>query len=139
MYKTNYPNSQGGVRVAMPLFQGTRRLQNLQRARLLVKRSDLGLTNLENTINTQYQSAVGSYKTSLQNLNSQEQNLLIAREVYDVVKLQYDNGIKPYIDVITAESDLRNSQVNYLNAVYNVLASKLDLQRALGTIDTSAF
>ena len=35
---------------------------------------------------------------------------------------------------MTAETDLRTSQINYLNALYSVLASKLDVQQALGNI-----
>jgi outer membrane protein TolC len=36
--------------------------------------------------------------------------------------------------VVIAETDLRSAQLNYLNALYNVLAGKLDVQKALGTI-----
>jgi len=48
--------------------------------------------------------------------------------------LQYKEGVKTYLDVIFAESDLRTAQVNYANALYQVLSSKLDVQKQLGTI-----
>jgi len=35
---------------------------------------------------------------------------------------------------MTAETDLRTTQLNYLNALYSVLSSKLDVKQALGTI-----
>ena len=35
---------------------------------------------------------------------------------------------------MTAESDLRTSQLYYLNALYSLLSAKLDVQQALGTI-----
>ncbi|SMB99382.1 hypothetical protein SAMN00120144_0166 [Hymenobacter roseosalivarius DSM 11622] len=50
------------------------------------------------------------------------------------MKLQYDEGIKTYLEVIVAETDLRTSQLNYYNSLFAVLASKLDVERALGTI-----
>jgi outer membrane protein len=35
---------------------------------------------------------------------------------------------------MTAETDLRTSQITYLFALYGVLSSKLDVQQALGNI-----
>jgi len=34
-----------------------------------------------------------------------------------------------------AETDLRTARINYFNALYQVLASKIDVQRALGQIN----
>ena len=58
----------------------------------------------------------------------------LAKEVYDVVVLQYRSGVKSYLEVITSETDLRTTQINYYNAVYQLLASKIDVQKALGQI-----
>jgi outer membrane protein TolC len=48
--------------------------------------------------------------------------------------LQYTSGIKTYLDVIIAEADLRTAELNYYNALYQLLQSKIDVQQALGTI-----
>jgi len=55
--------------------------------------------------------------------------------VYDVIQLQYKAGVKTYLEVITAETDLRSAEINYYNALYQVLASKTDVQKALGQIN----
>jgi outer membrane protein len=135
LYARNFPNSVAGLKVALPIFQGTRRIQNLQRAQLQVKRLELDIENTKNQLSTEYVQALGIYKSNWNEWKTQEVNLQIAREVYQTVKLQYDEGIRPYLDVITSEADLRTSQLNFLNALYNVLASKLDVQRSLGTIN----
>jgi outer membrane protein TolC len=135
LYKKDYSNSAAGLRVSLPIFQGYSRIHNLQKAKLLQKRTDVGLNYLEKQINTEYQQALARYKSNLNEWQTQKVNLQIASEVYNMVKLQYDEGIKPYIDVISSETDLRTSQLNYLNALYNVLSGKLDLQRALGTVN----
>ena len=62
-------------------------------------------------------------------------NVDLAREVYDVIQLQYKNGVKTYLDVTIAEADYRTARINYFNALYQVLASKLDTQKALGQIN----
>jgi outer membrane protein len=134
LYNQSFPNSLVGLSVGVPLFQGTRRLQNLHRARLLDRRLDLDLANLKSQINTEYEQALANYKSDRNEWNVSQNNVTLAQDVYRIIKLQYDEGIKSYLDLITAETDLRTSELNYFNALYRVLASKLDLQRAQGNI-----
>jgi outer membrane protein len=111
-------------------------LQNLAKARLQVERSDLDLVNSRNAINTEYTQALASYKTSYTSWQLVKQNVDLAKDVYNVVSLQYREGIKTYLDVIVAQSDLRTAQLNYYNALFQLLSSKIDLERALGTLPT---
>jgi len=134
LYSQSYPNSIAGLSVKLPIFQGSRRIQNLRREQLESKRLDIDATNLRNRINTQYQQAMASYKGSLNDWITARENVLLSEEVYNTIKLQYNEGIKTYLDLMTAETDLRTSQITYLNALYGVLASKLDVQQALGNI-----
>lgn len=137
LYDQSYPNSYAGLTLAIPIFQGTRRLQNLRKARLQVNRADLDLVNSRNAISTEVTQALANYKSSYTELITQKQNVDLANEVYNVVFLQYREGIKTYLDVIIAQSDLRTSQINYNNALFTVLSSKVDLQRALGTLSVN--
>jgi outer membrane protein TolC len=89
------PNSLIGLRVSMPLFQGTRRIQNLRRAELQQKRLDLDIANTKNRINTEYEQALATYKSELSELAVVRKMYTTAEEVYGIIKLQYDEGIKP--------------------------------------------
>ncbi len=135
LYSQSYPTSGVGLQVSLPIFQGTRRLQNLKIAQLQEQRLELETENTRKAINTEYQAALARYKSDYYEWTTLRDNVTLAREVYDVIKLQYDEGIKAYVDLVVAETDLRTAQLNYYNALYNVLASKLDYQRALGTIN----
>ncbi|RYZ49203.1 MAG: TolC family protein, partial [Sphingobacteriales bacterium] len=137
LYNQAYPNSIAGLSMRLPIFQGTRRIQNLRREQLEAKRLDLDGINLRNQINTQYEQAMASYKSSLNDWYTAKENVKLSEEVYNTIKLQYDEGIKTYLDLMTAETDLRTTQITYLNALYGVLASKLDVQRALGNINVN--
>jgi outer membrane protein TolC len=134
LYSEKYPNSIAGLSLKVPIFQGTKRLQNLRREQLEDKRLDLQIQYVKNRINSQYEQAMASYKSSLNDWHTAKENVTLSEEVYNTIKLQYDEGIKTYLDLMTAETDLRTSQINYLNALYSVLASKLDVQQALGNI-----
>jgi outer membrane protein TolC len=82
-----------------------------------------------------YAQALATYKINLQNYLALKENIMLAQEVYDVIQLQYRSGIKTYLEVITSETDLRTSQINYYTAIYQLLSSKIDVQKALGQIN----
>ncbi len=137
IYSQSYPTSAVGLQVGIPIFQGGRRIQNLRISQLQEQSLDVELENLQRRINTEYQTALADYKGDFSDWQTLQNNVQLAQEVYNVIKLQYDEGIKTYLDLIVAETDLRTAQLNYYNALYNVLSSKLDVQRALGNIDVN--
>jgi outer membrane protein len=134
LYENNLPFSYAGVTLGFPIFQGTRRTQNIRAAELQLTRIDWDIVNLQNVIVTQYAQAMAAYKSSLNNYYVLRENLALARDVYNTIELQYRSGVKAYLELITAETDLRNAQSNYSDALYQVLSSKIDVQKALGTV-----
>jgi outer membrane protein TolC len=54
--------------------------------------------------------------------------------LYEIVTLQYQQGVVAYLNVITAEENLITSEIGYLNALFTVLSNKVDLQKAMGFI-----
>lgn len=134
LYNKAYPNSNIGLKLSLPIFQGTYRLQNIQKARLEFNRTQLDVDDLKNRMNTQYTQALAAYKSYMNELVSAKENIALAHDIFTTVKLQYDKGTKTYLEVIVSETDLRTAQLNYLNTLYQVLSSKLDVQRALGDI-----
>jgi outer membrane protein len=135
LYNQDYPSSQTGLRLTIPVFQGGRRIQNLKKAVLQDRRLDLDIIQTKSTINTEYQQAIALYKTNLNDWKTYRENVELSRDVYNTIKLQYNEGIKTYLDLLVAESDLRSSQLNYLNSLFSLLSSKLDVQQAQGTIN----
>ena len=135
LYNQSYPASYAGITLAFPIFQGGKRKYNIRQAEWELTRLDYGITGLKNNINSEYNSAMAGYKSSLTNYFTVKENVALAQEVYDVINLQYRSGIKTYLEVIFAETDLRTAQINYFNALYQVLSSKIDVQRSLGEIN----
>jgi len=134
LYSQNFPNSYAGLTLTLPLFQGTKRVQQLRVAQLQMKRLDYDFVALRDSISAQYTQALAAYKSNVNNYEIQKENLALAQEVYNIIQLQYRSGIKTYLDVITANNDLFLAQINYTNAVYQVLINKVDVQLALGTL-----
>ncbi|NGM62727.1 TolC family protein [Sphingobacterium sp. SGG-5] len=134
LYKDNFPASTVGLSLNLPIFQGTKRIQELRKSELEEERLDLDIQDLENQISTEYSLSMASYRSNMNDWRNAKENITLSEEVYNTIKLQYDAGIKTYLDLMTAETNLKTAQINYLNALYALLSSKLDIQKALGAI-----
>jgi len=130
----SYPTSLIGLSFSIPIFTGFSRLNNLHKAKLQEQILDWNQTDLKSQIYTQYTTALANYKGNYFNLLLLQKNVALSRRVYFVVELQYKQGIVPYLNVITAQSNLITSEINYLNALFNVLSNKIDLEKAMGNI-----
>lgn len=134
LYKHSFPNSTIGVSLSFPIFEGTKRNQNIKKSTLQYDRLALDTLNTRNEMNTEYVAAMSSYKSDLAAYLATEQNTGIAQDIYNTVKLQYNQGVKTYLEVITSETDLMSARINNLNALFMLMFSKLDVQRALGKV-----
>ncbi|HVX49332.1 MAG TPA: TolC family protein [Chitinophagaceae bacterium] len=134
LYAQNFPTSNIGLQLSFPIFQGFKRKENIKGAELAFQKSDYALIGLRDTIITQYQQALAAYKSNLYDYTIFKDNLQLAQDVYNTLQLQYKAGVKTYLDVITAEDDLRTAEISYTNALYQVLISKINVQKALGQV-----
>jgi outer membrane protein TolC len=134
LYSQTFPSSYIGLTLSFPIFQGGKRTWQIRGANLELERLQYNFQSLRDSIQSEYTQALATYKSYLNDYYVQRDNLDLATDVYNTINLQYKAGVKTYLEVIIAESDLRTTQVNYLNALYQVLSSKLDVEKALGTL-----
>jgi outer membrane protein TolC len=134
LYNSNNPTSLFGLKLTLPLFQGMSRQENFSKAKLQYQRLQLGMDYLKSQISSEYTVALSAYKSNLNELRIAKNNISIAKDIFNTVKFQYDKGIKAYLEVIVSEADLRTAELNYLNILFQVLTSKMDLEKASGDI-----
>jgi outer membrane protein TolC len=129
-----YPNSLFGASLTMPIFTGFARIKSIQRSQLQERLIDWNETEERSQIYSEYTAALATYKGNLYNLETLQQNVNLANKVYFIINLQYKQGLVAYLNLVTAESNLITAQINYTNALFQVLSSKVDLQKAMGII-----
>lgn len=134
LYSRGFPTSAVGLSLSIPVFTGFKRQHEIRKSVLQEKQLEWDMVDMKNIIGAEYSEAITNYRAYMNEWKVSQENVNLSREVYDIIKLQYDEGIKTYLDLMTSETDLRTSQLNYLNALYILLASKIDVERALGNI-----
>lgn len=134
LFSQAYPYSYIGLTLTLPVFTGFARTHNIQKARLQYDLLGWSEVELKSQIWTEYTTAMSNYKSNVYNLRVSEENTGLAKETYDIVQLQYLQGVVPYLNVITAESNLITAELTYETSLFQVLSSKIDLQKAMGII-----
>jgi outer membrane protein TolC len=122
---------------SLPIFTGFSRIENIHRAELQEQTLDWAEVNLRSQISAEFTSALANYKSNLYNMSLMQDNKTRATNVYRIVSLQYNQGIVSYLNIIVAESNLINAEIGYIGALFQVLSSKIDLEKATGDIPYS--
>jgi outer membrane protein len=135
LYGTNYPTSVIGLRVSVPIFSGFQKKYQVENAKLEIVKSDNNLINLQNAIDLEVSQARTTYLNGQKSLENQRRNMDLAKEVLRVTKIKYDQGVGSSLEVTTAETSLKEAQNNYINALYDMLINKVNLDKALGNIN----
>lgn len=129
-----YPYSSIGFTLSVPIFSGLQRSYQLQQEKLKLQKIDNSFKTLKSGIDLEIKQAVTNYQNSVQSLDSQKKNMGLADKVARVTKIKYQQGIGSNIEVVDAESSLKEAQVNYYNALYDALVAKTDLDKAFGKL-----
>ncbi|NEU09400.1 TolC family protein [Flavihumibacter sp. R14] len=134
IFDVNYPVTIIGLRLTVPIISGGQKLYQIRNARLQVERTQNDLVNLKNGINLEVSEAQTNYLNGVRSLENQKRNMGLADEVLRVSRIKYEQGVGSSLEVTTAETSLQESQNNYITALYELLISKIDLDRATGKI-----
>ncbi|GHB82887.1 TolC family protein [Persicitalea jodogahamensis] len=129
-----FNNSAIGLNIQIPIFDGLTKKYQLQQAQITSDKVKVGRDLLTQSIDLQVQQANITLTNSLQTLETQQRNVDLAEEVVRVSKIKYQEGVGSNIEVINAESSLKEAQTNYFAALYDVLIAKVDLSKARGEL-----
>ena len=130
-----FNNSNVGLSINLPIFDGFAKKYKIQQARYTVQKTKQSLGLVEQSIDLQIRSANLMIQNGLETLKTQKRNLDLAQEIVRVSKIKYRAGTGSNIEIINAESSLKESQTNYYAALYDVLLAKVDLDKAKGKLN----
>jgi outer membrane protein TolC len=89
---------------------------------------------------SKYQMELANTRTKLvqeqQNLELNKENIALAQSSFDAINLQYQKGTTDLTEWLNAQNTLKESQSNYLNSLYTFFQTKVDLEKAQGTLKT---
>lgn len=123
-----------GVNLTIPIFDGFSKAARIQQNRVQLRQ----LENQQNFLKQSFDVEVYQAKVSLQNsiasLQLQVENIELATEVFEMAKIKFQEGVGSNLEVVDADSALKEAENNYFAALYDALIAKVDLEKALGLL-----
>lgn len=129
-----YPIGIFGATLNIPIFNGGQKYYKIKQAKLNILKTENTITQAKSFIDFEITSGSIAYKNAYASMLSQKKNKELAQGIYETVKKKYEAGVGSNLELITAETALKESETNYLDAVYNLIIAKTDLEKATGTI-----
>jgi outer membrane protein len=127
-----FPLSYVGVRLNVPIADWFTRTPVIQQQALQLDRNENTMRTLRQTAVYELANTQLLLKNAWQNARIQQENIAIAEEVVSTTTARYKQGQATQQEVLDAESTLRETQLSYLQAVYDALVAKLDWEKANG-------
>lgn len=98
---------------------------------LEIKKTDEQITNIREKLKIQAQSIILRIEEAKKRINAQKETVALAERGYELAKISFKNGVINQIDVLDAELILTQSKLAYLQAVYEYLVAKAELEGLL--------
>ncbi len=121
-----------GATLSIPIFDGFDKRSRIQRARISKEKVLEGQHQLRHAIDTEVRNNHLQYKNALRGLDDADGLLDLSREIYETVLTKYREGVGSSFELIQAEQDLFDARLQKLNALYEVVDSRTQLEQALG-------
>lgn len=132
----NYPSfSFVGLQLSIPLYHGGSLNAKVKQAQATKQQASLQLTNKESQLRAAVHEAIARVNEASMRLETTASVQETARISYDIIQYRYKNGIAPRLELTDAELGLSTAQSNYLEAVYDYIAARIDLNKLKGTIE----
>ena len=123
-----------GLNLSIPIFKGFYNLNGIEKNKIQINQSQIGIEQFENNTNRELIEAKIKLDNAKRDIEAQKENVSLAQEVYDKTKIKYQEGVGTNLEVVQANTDLKQSQTNYLNALYEGITSQIELKKALGIL-----
>lgn len=122
-----------GFQVNVPLFSSGRYRSKIDQAKVDVDMHNNQMELAKQSYELEYNQHLENFLNYKTSLNRLEKNKDLAQEVYDNAQIKYKNGVGSNYDIVVSETQLKEAQTNYLGAIYDLLITKVDLDKSAGS------
>ena len=124
-----------GVNISFPLFDPTRR-RDERNASLQIDNSRLMQQQIRQTLMANLATFWQAYRNNLELINLERENLIAAKENYEIAMERYLLGDLPGIEMREAQKSLLDAEERILTAQYNTKLCEISLQQISGNVET---
>lgn len=124
-----------GVSLTIPIFASGDRWAKTQKAKIAVKQDEYAIQQFERSLQAQEIQIKNNLTSARKNLELQDENIKLARKIYDNSLVKAEIGKENSILVTQKYNQLISAQSQYVNAMMEVFNAKLELDQLYNKIN----
>ncbi|MGB8705451.1 MAG: TolC family protein [Gillisia sp.] len=128
-----YTQSIVGLSLNIPIFSSGLRGAQTQEKKIEYNEALIELEQTENQVRLQINSAKSDYEYSLENYETQKQNLALAERIEKKNQTKFFEGVGTSFELSEAQRQLYTAQQDLLQAMLKVITNKVALENLLDT------
>ncbi len=120
-----------GFDLSIPLFSSLKRSASTQRAKIALEKAKTQLTEAEEQIRLQLESAKSDYILAIEEYGTSKENLELAERIENKNQVKYSEGLATSFELRQAQTQLYTTQQEYLQSMVDVINNKTALETIL--------
>ena len=120
-----------GVSLNVPVFSSFKRNSRVQQAKIALIQEKNNLTQAEEKLKLQVESAKANYQFAIDDFNANKQSLALAKRIEKKEKIKFFEGVGSSFNLTQAQNQLYLIQQQYLNSIVQIINTKIQLENAL--------
>ena len=128
-----YDQSVLGLSLNVPIFSSGMRSSRTAQKQIQYEQALLQLELTKNQVELDIQSSKNDYKFSLENYANKQKSLDLANRIENKNQIKFLEGLSSSFELSEAQRQLYRAQQEYLQAMLEVITSKIELENLLDT------
>ncbi len=125
-------NLNWGISINWNIFDGFRTNEQIQVAQANRRNAEVALAQAERDINTQIKKAMLDLEAARKQYEVSQKGMVSAEQDRRIAEERYNLGAGTLLDLLTANAGLVNAQANKVNAVYNYITARRNMEYVVG-------
>ncbi len=117
-----------GFDLNIPIFSSLKRSAGTQRAKIAYEKAKTQLTEAEEQIRLQLESAKSDYILAIEEYGTSKENLQLAERIENKNQIKYTEGLATSFELRQAQTQLYSTQQEFLQSMVDVINSKTELE-----------
>lgn len=129
-------DAQASVQFELPLYEGGYTSANVRQGEYAVKASESTLTNARRLARQRIRESLRNIQGGLQQLAALGESIDSSRLFLEAAEKGEQLGLRDLVDVLDARAELYDLRIQYVDGLRQYLFSRLELEVAVGDLDT---
>ena len=123
-----------GLSLRVPIFDGNERKGKTEQTMVAKETIRIQKEEFTKAVQLEILNARTAFTNAKLTVESRRRSLDLAEKIYKTTQIKYREGVGSSLETTQAEQEVYTAQSNLINALYDVIVAKTDLDIALGKI-----